>query len=268
MGTRRLLWAINCIFKYYLHEFLGFKRLSNCPFPTNGTHTYKSLQPLVTLQSTVVTIQVSLNYMPYIYASCSTLVGKQKRSCKYRVATASLERDENHEAAPQNGQSSHSVYSHNCSCSGVTLLTRVDMLYTYKWRRMCGLRDHPVSLRPTSTCEANWRELFTPNAATHGTSFAMPLKLLGRQYAICLTSLSGTGILGATWLSYELNVTADSFNIFCKPSEAGQMPFCSQLMSSLTTTTLHVYMSTFLSSCFLFPYLTNVAVKKKVKLSL
>jgi hypothetical protein len=40
-----------------------------------------------------------------------------------------------------------------------------------------------------------------------------------------------------------LSVMVDRFTIFCKPSVTDQMPFCSQLMNTLSTTTLFVGVS-------------------------
>jgi hypothetical protein len=47
----------------------------------------------------------------------------------------------------------------------------------------------------------------------------------------------------------------DRFNVCCGPSVAGQMPFCSQLITLLAKSTLYM----FLSSCFLLPHLANEA---------
>jgi hypothetical protein len=74
---------------------------------------------------------------------------------------------------------------------------------------------------------------------------------------IFLTSVTGTGILGATGLSYALAAMVGRLNFIVKPLRAGQMQFCSQGMNSLSTTTLFVY---FLHSYFLLPYLANEAV--------
>jgi hypothetical protein len=42
------------------------------------------------------------------------------------------------------------------------------------------------------------------------------MEWLESQYATCLTSFSGPGILGATGLSYALTVTLDGLNVFYK----------------------------------------------------
>jgi hypothetical protein len=65
----------------------------------------------------------------------------------------------------------------------------------------------------------------------------MPLKRLGHQYTTCLTSSRGPGILGATGLSYALPVMVDCFNIF-----------------------VNRYLSAFIFSYSLLPYLANEAV--------
>lgn len=47
-----------------------------------------------------------------------------------------------------------------------------------------------------------------------------------------------------------IDCNGEPFTIFCKPSETGQMAFCSQLMNYSTTTALPI----FLSSCFVLSH--------------
>jgi hypothetical protein len=79
-------------------------------------------------------------------------------------------------------------------------LTTVGTLRTKEWWRMrdqmCGLRDHPISHLPTSTCGAIF---YAKRRVTRGASSGMQLKRLG-QHATCLTSFSSPG----TGLSYAL----------------------------------------------------------------
>jgi hypothetical protein len=123
-------------------------------------------------------------------------------------------------------------------CSGV-------LVFRVHTNQFCGLCDHPISLLPTSTCGAIWGAFVTPNHVTCGTSCGMSLKRLGHQYASSLTSFSGQRILGGTGSSAVLTVVAVMLNCFniCKPLVAGQMPFCSQPVNSLSTTALSVYFS-------------------------
>jgi hypothetical protein len=103
---------------------------------------------------------------------------------------------------------------------------------------------------------AIWTSSFTASDVTRGTIYEMPWKRLEQQNATCMMSFSRPEILGSTGHSYALTVMVDHFSIISTPLVSGQMPFCSQPINSLSTTTL----STFLSSCFLLPYLANEAV--------
>jgi hypothetical protein len=116
---------------------------------------------------------------------------------------------------------------------------------------LCGLRDHPISFLPLSTCgtiksiiyvqPCNMREdLWKASEATGPTI-----------HNICLTSVSGTGF------SFALTVIVGRFSFICNPLRTGQMQFCPQVINSLSKTTLFVY---FLYSCFLLPYLANETV--------
>jgi hypothetical protein len=71
----------------------------------------------------------------------------------------------------------------------------------------------------------------------------MPFKGLGRHAGCCSAAASG--------FSYELTAMVDCFNITCKPLVPGQMPLCLQPITLCVQ--LH-YLFTFLSSCFLLPY--------------
>jgi hypothetical protein len=105
------------------------------------------------------------------------------------------------------------------------------------------------------TCTAIWRAPFTPDEVTHGTNCGMPFKLLGRQHTTCLMSFSGPGILvqGSVmhWLSWWA-VSTYFVNRFNWPAAV--------LFTANNSYPQLLYVPTFLSSCFLLPYLANVAV--------
>jgi hypothetical protein len=56
-------------------------------------------------------------------------------------------------------------------------------------------------------------------------------------------AFSAPGILGSTRVSYALTVMVDSYSIFRKPLQTGQMRFCSRLINGLRKATLFISFS-------------------------
>jgi hypothetical protein len=112
-------------------------------------------------------------------------------------------------------------------------------------------RPHCCRLLPVG---AIWTASSTPSNVTLGKSCGMPPKWLGRQYARSLTAFSGQGIPGATGFSYA-QTNDGPFQHLSKPLVTGEMPFCSGLIHTLSTTTISSFFS-----CFLLPYLAKEAV--------
>jgi hypothetical protein len=107
----------------------------------------------------------------------------------------------------------HAVLSHY----SVDVLGETDQL--------CGLRDHPISLRPTSTCGVIWRESFMPNVLTRGRSSGSHWS--GRddntQHAWSLSE-------DKEFLAHDaFTVMVNRFNIFCKQ----QLATCPVLFTAI-----------------------------------
>jgi hypothetical protein len=128
----------------------------------------------------------------------------------------------------------------------------VEILHSEQWSRRCALCDHLISFMPTSAYKEIWRTLSMPHYVTCRMRWGMPLKQLGWQYTICLTSFSRPRILGKTGLTYALTITVNHFNI---------SNWLDAILFAGNKLYPQLLFSYFLSFCFLLPYLLTKQLK-------